>query len=46
LNTVIDQRVLELPSAYAGGGAENVLLQLKPQDILQATGAAVLDLLA
>jgi prolyl-tRNA editing enzyme YbaK/EbsC (Cys-tRNA(Pro) deacylase) len=44
LNTVIDRRVLDLPSAYAGGGAENVLLQLKPQDILQVTGATVLDL--
>jgi prolyl-tRNA editing enzyme YbaK/EbsC (Cys-tRNA(Pro) deacylase) len=46
LNTVIDRRVLDLPSAYAGGGAENVLLQLKPQDILQVTGATVLDLRA
>jgi len=44
LNTVIDRRVLDIPSAYAGGGAENVLLQLKPQDILQVTGATVLDL--
>jgi prolyl-tRNA editing enzyme YbaK/EbsC (Cys-tRNA(Pro) deacylase) len=44
LNTLIDRRVLELPNAYAGGGAENVLLHIKPQDILQATGAAVLDL--
>jgi prolyl-tRNA editing enzyme YbaK/EbsC (Cys-tRNA(Pro) deacylase) len=44
LNTVIDRRVLDLPSAYAGGGAENVLVQIKPQDILQVTGATVLDL--
>jgi prolyl-tRNA editing enzyme YbaK/EbsC (Cys-tRNA(Pro) deacylase) len=45
LKTVIDQRVLGFNDAYAGGGAENVLLHLNPQDILRATGAKVLDLL-
>ena len=45
LNTVIDQRVLDFTDAYAGGGAENVLLHLNPQDILRVTGAKVLDLL-
>jgi prolyl-tRNA editing enzyme YbaK/EbsC (Cys-tRNA(Pro) deacylase) len=45
LTTLIDQRVLDLPEAYAGGGAENAIVRLNPQDILQVTGARVLDLL-
>lgn len=45
LTTVIDQRVLTFTDAYAGGGADNVLLRLNPQDILRVTGAKVLDLL-
>jgi prolyl-tRNA editing enzyme YbaK/EbsC (Cys-tRNA(Pro) deacylase) len=45
LNTVIDRRVLSYTDAYAGGGAENVLLHLNPQDILRVTGAKVMDLL-
>jgi prolyl-tRNA editing enzyme YbaK/EbsC (Cys-tRNA(Pro) deacylase) len=45
LNTVIDRRVLDFNDAYAGGGAENVLLHLNPQDILRVTGARVLDLI-
>ncbi len=45
LNTLIDQRVLEVPEAYAGGGAENALLHLNPQDIQRVTGAKILDLL-
>ncbi len=45
LNTVIDRRVLDFTDAYAGGGAENVLLHLNPQDILRVTGARVLDLI-
>ncbi len=46
LNTLVDQRVLDFSDAYAGGGAENVLLHLNPQDILRVTGAKVLDLLS
>jgi prolyl-tRNA editing enzyme YbaK/EbsC (Cys-tRNA(Pro) deacylase) len=45
LKTLIDPRVLEFPEAYAGGGAENVLVHLNPQDLLQATGGTVLDML-
>ncbi len=45
LPTVIDQRVLTFTDAYAGGGADNVLLRLNPQDILRVTGAKLLDLL-
>jgi len=45
LSTLIDLRVLDIPEAYAGGGAENALVRLNPQDILRVTGARVLDLL-
>lgn len=45
LNTLIDQKVLEVPEAYAGGGAENALLHLNPHDIQRVTGAKILDLL-
>ncbi len=45
LITIIDKRVLDFTDAYAGGGAENVLLHLNPHDILRVTGARVLDLL-
>jgi prolyl-tRNA editing enzyme YbaK/EbsC (Cys-tRNA(Pro) deacylase) len=45
LNTLVDRRVLNYTDAYAGGGAENVLLHLNPQDILRVTGAQALDLL-
>jgi prolyl-tRNA editing enzyme YbaK/EbsC (Cys-tRNA(Pro) deacylase) len=44
LATLIDRRVLDVPEAYAGGGAENALVRLNPQDILRVTGARVLDL--
>ena len=45
LATLIDRRVLDFTDAYAGGGAENAILHLNPQDILRVTGAKVLDLL-
>ena len=45
LTTLIDRRVLEVPEAYAGGGAENALLRLNPHDIQRVTGAKILDLL-
>ena len=45
LTTLIDPKVLDLSEAYAGGGAENALLRLNPQDILRVTGAQVLDML-
>jgi len=45
LLTMLDWRVLEKSVIYAGGGAENALLRLAPQDILQTTRARVIDLL-
>jgi prolyl-tRNA editing enzyme YbaK/EbsC (Cys-tRNA(Pro) deacylase) len=44
LRTLIDRKVLNYSEAYAGGGAENSLVHLNPQDLLVATGAVVLDL--
>jgi prolyl-tRNA editing enzyme YbaK/EbsC (Cys-tRNA(Pro) deacylase) len=45
LTTIIDPGVLNSPESYAGGGAENALVRLNPQEILRVTGAKVLDLL-
>lgn len=45
LRTLMDQRVLEIPQAYAGGGAENTLVRLDPHEIQRVSGAKVLDLL-
>ena len=45
LRTLIDRRVLEVPEAYAGGGAENALVRLNPQEIQRVTGAEILNLL-
>ena len=44
LTTLIDKRVLDFNQAYAGGGAENALLQLTPQDIVKVSGAMIMDL--
>jgi prolyl-tRNA editing enzyme YbaK/EbsC (Cys-tRNA(Pro) deacylase) len=46
LPTLLDRRVLDLPEVYAGGGAENALLRLDPGDLLRATRAKVIDLMA
>lgn len=45
LPTWIDERVLEQPEVFAGGGAENALVRLAPADIVHVTQARVLDLL-
>jgi prolyl-tRNA editing enzyme YbaK/EbsC (Cys-tRNA(Pro) deacylase) len=45
LTTLIDLRVLDSSESYAGGGAENALVRLNPQEILRVTEAKVLDLL-
>jgi peptidoglycan LD-endopeptidase LytH len=44
LKTLVDRRVLSFKFVYAGGGAENTLLKIAPQDILEAAEAEVLDL--
>lgn len=45
LPTLMDKRVLQQPSVYAGGGAENALVHLSPEDILRVTRAEVIDLI-
>jgi prolyl-tRNA editing enzyme YbaK/EbsC (Cys-tRNA(Pro) deacylase) len=45
LTTLIDPRVLELTDAYAGGGAENALIRLNPQEIKRVTSAQTVDML-
>jgi prolyl-tRNA editing enzyme YbaK/EbsC (Cys-tRNA(Pro) deacylase) len=45
LTTLIDKRVLDSSESYAGGGAENALVRLNPQEILRVTDARVLDIL-
>lgn len=44
LPSLLDWRVLEEPYVFAGGGAENALVRLNPQDIQRVTGAMVVDL--
>jgi len=44
LLTLLDRGVLELSEVYAGGGAENVLVRLSPEEILRVTQAQVMDL--
>jgi Cys-tRNA(Pro) deacylase len=42
---LIDRGVLDLEEIYAGGGADDVMLRLKVSDLLQATGARLLDVI-
>lgn len=44
LNTLMDHKVFDVPEAYAGGGADNTLVRLDPQEILRITEAKVMDL--
>lgn len=42
---VIDRGVLDLEEIYAGGGADDVMLRVKVADLLQATGAKLVDVI-
>jgi prolyl-tRNA editing enzyme YbaK/EbsC (Cys-tRNA(Pro) deacylase) len=44
LPTLLDRGVLKQPEVYAGGGDENALLRLSPEEILRVTQAQVMDL--
>ena len=44
LLTLIDQRVLQMPQIYAGGGAEDALLRISPDEIMRVTSAVELDM--
>ncbi len=46
LRTLMDRRVLEQPEVYAGGGAVDALLRIAPAEIVRATGAETVDLVA
>jgi Cys-tRNA(Pro) deacylase len=46
LRVVVDRRAADLDVAYGGGGAEELLLRIKPRDIVRLTGAEVADILA
>jgi prolyl-tRNA editing enzyme YbaK/EbsC (Cys-tRNA(Pro) deacylase) len=43
---VVDRRVADLDEAFAGGGAEDLLLRIRPADILRLTNAIVADIIA
>jgi prolyl-tRNA editing enzyme YbaK/EbsC (Cys-tRNA(Pro) deacylase) len=44
LETLMDERVLQDRAVYAGGGGENVLMQVSPEEIRRVTQATILDL--
>lgn len=44
LQVFLDPRVLEQSSIFAGGGAEDSLLEIAPQELQRVTQAVVLDL--
>jgi len=44
LPTVIDHQVLSLAEVYAGGGADNAMLRINPNDILRVSEARVISL--
>ncbi len=46
LRTVLDRRVLAQEEVWAGGGAIDTLLRLRPAVILAATGAEVVEVVA
>lgn len=43
LRTLIDRRVLDQPEVYAGGGALDALLRIRPQEIVRAAAAETVD---
>lgn len=44
IRTLIDPLVLQQKRVYAGGGAENALVSITPQEILRVTKADIIDL--
>jgi Cys-tRNA(Pro)/Cys-tRNA(Cys) deacylase len=44
LLVVVDERVLALAEAYAGGGSVDAMLRIAPAEIVRATGAKVADI--
>ena len=46
LCSLLDRHVLELTEVFAGGGAENALMRVPPQEILRVSGARVMALVS
>ena len=46
IRTIVDTRAAALPEAYAGGGSHDVMLRIKPSDIIRINGAEIHDVLA
>ncbi len=46
LRTLMDRRVLQQPEVFAGGGAVDALLRITPAEIMRATGAETVDVVA
>jgi len=44
LRSLLDKHVLESAVVFAGGGAENALMRISPQEILRVSKAQVMDL--
>ena len=45
LPTLLDRRVLDKKTVFAGGGSDRTLIRISPDEILRAAGAKVIDLL-
>jgi Cys-tRNA(Pro) deacylase len=43
LRVLVDERAAALEVAYGGGGAEHLLLRIRPLDIVRLTGAEIAD---
>lgn len=43
VEVIVDSMVLEIDRAYAGGGSEDALVELRPRDLVEALGARVGD---
>lgn len=44
IRSLLDKRVLELTEVFAGGGSENALMRISPQEIQRVSKAQVMDL--
>jgi Cys-tRNA(Pro)/Cys-tRNA(Cys) deacylase len=46
IRTIVDTRAAALDEAYAGGGSQDVMLRIKPADIVRLNRAEIHDILA
>jgi Cys-tRNA(Pro)/Cys-tRNA(Cys) deacylase len=45
IRMILDAKAAALPEAYAGGGRHDVMLRIKPSDIIRLNGAEIHDIL-